>query len=87
MGNSGIKYGQKFKDDPVYNRPVKLSGPLHDAMAEIHGNVVDIPQTVDIDGKQWAVTKRVRTDLPAPQLIGYRRTHFNWIHPHEIHNH
>lgn len=77
--NDGIEEGQAYKDSPVFNKPIKLMGPLNDAMAEIHGHVAIVPHRVEIDGKERIVGRRVRTDLPKDQLMGHARTYFRWM--------
>lgn len=75
----GIEEGQTYKDSPVYNRPVKLMGPLNDAMAAIHGRMVEVPHKIEIDGNERVIKKSIRTDLPEKQLIGHARTYFRWM--------
>lgn len=67
--------GQLYVDEPVVSRPLKLLTPLSDAMAEAHGHVKMVK--VQVNGK--LVPKRVRTDLPADIILGYRRTWLNWV--------
>ena len=67
--------GGAYYDTPVYNKPVKLMGPLADAMAEIHGHFKKVPYMRD--GEIWH--KMRRDDLPAPILRGYDRTWCRWM--------